>query len=86
VFNGVLIIQMKCVCLGTCLHRDLSIYMFVLACVYVFGSYCITQTFVETCRVCTGTLIVPPRETTVRRSAAQTADGKDKSAGSRFSN
>jgi hypothetical protein len=86
VFNGALIVQMKCVYLGTCLQRDLSIYMFVLSCVCVVGSYCITQTFVETCWVCTVTLIVPPRETTVRRSAAQTADGKNKSAGSRFSN
>jgi hypothetical protein len=31
------------------------------------------------------TLIVPPREATVRHSAAHTADGKNKSAGSRFS-
>jgi hypothetical protein len=31
------------------------------------------------------TLIVPPREATERHPAAQTADGKNKSVGSRFS-
>jgi hypothetical protein len=84
VVNWALAVQMKRGYLSTCLQRGLLIHMFVLSCVCVFESYCITQTFVELAG-CTVTLIVPLREATVRCSAAQTADGKDKSASSRFS-
>jgi hypothetical protein len=57
--------------------------MLVPFCVIVFEGLCITHMLIELAG-CTVTLIVPLREATARRSAAQTADGKVKSASSRF--
>jgi hypothetical protein len=80
--NWALVTLMKRDYLSTCCKRLVN-YMLVLSCVIVFESLCITHMFDELAG-CTVTLIVPLREATVRRLAAQTADGKEKSASPRF--